>query len=168
MACGRGPGHPLAGLLRRPIQSHRRAAGDRCRPSRPSVSAATGAVEGPQVVSSGAAPASVDLGEAVALTWEARGSRAVMCPSARFVLSTPEDCHVVALTGAMAFTIPAQVGFHFIDFLLWLEGSGCLRARDATGVRGPEVSSCVVLHRRTSGQHVPAAAYPFVCCGPNL
>jgi len=81
----------------------------------------------PQVLSFGVFPTEVDLGDEVVLTWEAIGERAVLCPSARFVLFTNDDCRVVAPSGAITFTIPLEAaGFQFIHFSL------TARAEDAT------------------------------------
>jgi hypothetical protein len=58
----------------------------------------------------------------VTLTWDATGQQVTLCPSARFVLFTPDDCRAVAHSGAMAFTIPPEAaGFQFIRFSLTVE-----------------------------------------------
>lgn len=79
----------------------------------------------PQIFSFKAMPTKVDPGDAVTLTWEASGDRAVICPSARFVLFTDQDCRQVSLAGATTFTVPVEAkGFQFINYLLQVEAQG--------------------------------------------
>ncbi len=81
----------------------------------------------PQILSFEVTPPWIDPGDTVTLTWEAHGDRATICPSARFVLFTSDDCQQVPLSGVMTFTIPLEAtGFHFIDLLLNVETHGSL------------------------------------------
>jgi hypothetical protein len=76
----------------------------------------------PQVLSFEVTPAEVDPGETITLTWEARGDRATVCPNARYVLFSSDDCRQVPLSGTMTFTIPPQAaGFYYIYFVLEVE-----------------------------------------------
>jgi hypothetical protein len=79
----------------------------------------------PQILSFEVTPTWIDPGDTITLTWEARGDRATICPSARFALFTSDDCQPVPLSGTTTFTIPPEAaGFHFIDFLLNVETHG--------------------------------------------
>jgi len=79
----------------------------------------------PQIFSFKVIPTKVDPGDTVTLTWEASGDRAIICPSARFVLFTDQDCRQVSLTGATTFTVTAEAkGFQFINYLLQVEAQG--------------------------------------------
>jgi len=79
----------------------------------------------PQILSFEVTSTQIEPGDAVTLTWQARGDRATICPSARFILFTSDDCQQVPLSGATTFTIPLEAaGFHFIDFLLNVETHG--------------------------------------------
>lgn len=70
-------------------------------------------------------PTQVEPGDTVTLTWEASGDRATICPTARFVLFTHENCLPVPLSGETTFTLPLDVGGNrFIDFLLTTETEG--------------------------------------------
>jgi len=67
-------------------------------------------------------PDQVDAGDSVILSWEASGSRASICPSARFVLFTDQDRLQVALVGTMAFTVPLEAkGLRFVSYRLQVE-----------------------------------------------
>jgi len=67
-------------------------------------------------------PAEANPGDAVTLTWEARGERATICPTARYVLFTEDDCQQVPLSGSMVYTLPKETaGFQYVDFLLTAE-----------------------------------------------
>jgi hypothetical protein len=81
----------------------------------------------PAIASFAVAPTEVDPGDVVALSWEASGARALarICPSARFVLFTPDDCWQVPLSGTATFTIPVETGGNrFVDFLLTVDAEG--------------------------------------------
>lgn len=79
----------------------------------------TGTPIHPRILTFRVTPAQADPGDTVTLTWEASGERATICPSARFVLFTSDDCQNVTLSGATTFTIPLEAaGFQFITFLL--------------------------------------------------
>jgi hypothetical protein len=57
------------------------------------------------------------------LTWAANGTRATLCPSTRYILFTGDTCQDVAPSGAMTFTLPADLGGNgFVDFILTVEG----------------------------------------------
>jgi hypothetical protein len=57
------------------------------------------------------------------LTWQAVGDRVTVCPRARFVLFTEDDCRGVPLEGSTIFAIPPEAaGFQYIDFNLEVEG----------------------------------------------
>ncbi len=76
----------------------------------------------PQIFSLQATPNRADPGDRITLTWEARGDRATICPTARFVLFSSDDCQQVPLSGTMMFTIPAEAaGFKYINFSLNVE-----------------------------------------------
>jgi hypothetical protein len=73
----------------------------------------------PQIVSFDVAPAEVEPGDVVTLSWKARGDRATICPSARYALFTSDDCWQVPPSGSTTFTIPLETGGNrAIDFLL--------------------------------------------------
>jgi hypothetical protein len=75
-----------------------------------------------KILSFRAAPAQADPGEAVTLTWEAEGDRATICPTARYVLFTQDDCRPVSVSGSTVFTIPPEAdGFQTVDFILEVE-----------------------------------------------
>jgi hypothetical protein len=77
----------------------------------------------PRIDSFQVTPAQADPGNTVTLTWKADGKRATLCPSARYVLFTRDECRPVDLSGSMTFTVPANVaGNRTIDFLLTVEG----------------------------------------------
>jgi hypothetical protein len=79
----------------------------------------------PQIGSFAASATEVEPGDAVTLTWEAQGGKATLCPSARFVLFTPEHCQQVPLSGSTAFTIPLETGGNrAVDFLLTVDAEG--------------------------------------------
>jgi hypothetical protein len=59
-----------------------------------------------KILSFRATPAQADPGEAVTLVWEAEGDRATICPTARYVLFTRDDCLTVSVSGSTVFTIP--------------------------------------------------------------
>jgi hypothetical protein len=83
---------------------------------------ATAAASGPTIVSFDVAPKEVGPGDTVTLTWEAIGDRATLCPTARYVLFSSDDCRQVPLSGAVDFSIPLEAaGFQTIDFLLEVE-----------------------------------------------
>lgn len=74
---------------------------------------------GPAIISFQVSPLSADPGDEVSLTWEAGGEQAMICPGARYVLFTPDDCREVPLAGTMAFTVPAAAaGFPGIYWTL--------------------------------------------------
>jgi hypothetical protein len=85
-------------------------------PSAPETEAAA------QIMSFEVAPAQIDPGDAVTLTWEAQGDRATICPSTRFVLFAADDCWDVPLSGTTTFTVPEKAaGAQFIGFNLTVE-----------------------------------------------
>jgi hypothetical protein len=85
-------------------------------PSSPGTEAAA------QILSFEVAPAQIDPGDAVTLTWKALGDRATICPSARFVLFAADDCWDVPLSGMTSFTVPQEAtGAQFIGFTLTVE-----------------------------------------------
>jgi len=89
----------------------------------------------PQITAFQVAPIRADAGDTVTLTWQARGERATLCPSARFVLFTSEDCQSVPLAGERTFSLPLDVaGNRFIDFLLTVEGESASSAEPQTEV----------------------------------
>jgi hypothetical protein len=68
-------------------------------------------------------PAQAEPGDTVTLTWDAGGKQATLCPSARYVLFTSDDCRPVELAGSMTFTLPPDpAGNRTIDFILTVEG----------------------------------------------
>lgn len=76
----------------------------------------------PAVSSFEAIPARANAGDTVTLNWNAAGSSATICPSARYVLFTAADCQSVPLIGTMAFTIPEEAAsFPSVDFLLTVQ-----------------------------------------------
>jgi hypothetical protein len=76
----------------------------------------------PEILSFQVVPREVQPGDTVTLTWEARGDQATLCPSARYVLFTSEDCQQVPVTGSTTFVIPQEAaGFQTISFLLQVE-----------------------------------------------
>ena len=78
-----------------------------------------------QILSFKVTPQRIEAGDTVTLTWEARGDRATLCPTTRYVLFGSEDCQQVALSGTMAFSLPADLaGNPYIDFLLTVEAEG--------------------------------------------
>jgi len=85
----------------------------------------TGLPETPGIKGFTAEPAVVNPGETVTLVWEATGERATICPSARYVLFTADDCLSVPPTGTTTFRVPADVGGnHLIYLILRVETSG--------------------------------------------
>jgi hypothetical protein len=87
--------------------------------------AGTAGVNVPRITVFSVAPAEVEPGDMVDLSWEAIGDRATLCPSARFSLFTQEDCWPVPLSGATTFTIPEQLGGNrFIDLILTVDVEG--------------------------------------------
>jgi hypothetical protein len=77
---------------------------------------------GPEILSFQAIPMEADPGETVTLTWQAKGDRAMICPTARYVLFTRDDCQSVATSGELTFTIPPETdGFQTVEFLLEVE-----------------------------------------------
>jgi hypothetical protein len=80
---------------------------------------------GPRIVSFQVIPNVAAPGDVVILRWEAEGDRAILCPSARYLLFTPKDCQQVPLSGETAFTFPQEAaGFPSIDFVLEVEAEG--------------------------------------------
>ena len=78
-----------------------------------------------QVLSFEVTPPRIDAGDTVTLTWEAHGDLATLCPTSRYALFGTGDCRQVALSGAMAFALPADVaGNQHISFLLTVETEG--------------------------------------------
>jgi hypothetical protein len=76
----------------------------------------------PEIISFRVAPEEVNPRDTVTLTWEARGDQATLCPSARYVLFTDEDCQQVPVSGSTTFLIPQEAaGFQSISFLLKVE-----------------------------------------------
>jgi len=80
---------------------------------------------GPQIASFSVVPAEVEPGDVVALSWEAKGYQATICPSARYSLFTQDDCWPVPLSGTTTFTIPVQAGGNrTIDLRLTVAAEG--------------------------------------------
>jgi TolB protein len=78
-----------------------------------------------QISSFEVSPTWVDPGDTITLTWQASGDRATLCPSARFVLFSSDDCQPVSLSGVTTFTIPMEAaGFQFVNFSLSVQTQG--------------------------------------------
>jgi hypothetical protein len=78
-----------------------------------------------------AEPEVVNPGGTVTLVWEATGERATICPSARYVLFSADNCLSVPTAGTTTFTVPADVGGnHLINFILRVETSGAPEAAE--------------------------------------
>jgi hypothetical protein len=78
-----------------------------------------------RVLAFSVSPAAVDPGDEVVLTWETVGERAILCPSARFVLFTQDDCRLISPGGEITFTIPLEAyGFQFVYFSLTAQAEG--------------------------------------------
>ena len=76
----------------------------------------------PKVLSFAVSPAEAWAGETVTLSWEAKGEKASICPSARYILFTNDDCWPVPVSGSAEFTIPpAAASFPRVDFTLTVE-----------------------------------------------
>jgi hypothetical protein len=85
----------------------------------------TGTVVEPQIVSFCVSPTVAAPGEPILLSWEASGERASICPSARFILFTRDDCWQVPLSGTATFTIPLEAGGNrAVDFRLTVHAEG--------------------------------------------
>jgi hypothetical protein len=92
----------------------------------------TSAPPGPKVLGFSVSPAEAWAGETVTLSWKARGDRATICPSARYILFTSDDCWAVPVSGSAEFTIPlAAASFPRVDFTLTVETTA--PAATATG-----------------------------------
>ncbi len=75
-----------------------------------------------QIMSFEVAPAQIDPGGVVTLTWEALGDRATICPSTRLELFAADDCWDVSLSGTTTFIVPQEAaGAQFIGFSLTIE-----------------------------------------------
>jgi hypothetical protein len=82
----------------------------------------TSAPTGPEIIAFSVSPDEAWPGDAVTLSWEAEGDRAMVCPSARYVLFTSDDCWQVPLSGSSTFAIPpGAASFQYVDFLLTVE-----------------------------------------------
>lgn len=82
----------------------------------------TSAPPRPKISSFSVSPAEAWAGDPVTLSWKARGDRATICPSARYILFTSDDCWQVPLSGSASFTIPpAAASFPRVDFTLTVE-----------------------------------------------
>jgi hypothetical protein len=91
-------------------------------PTATPVPTSTSAPPRPQISTFTVGPGEVWPGDAVTLTWEAKGDRATVCPSARYILFTSDDCWPVPLSGTTEFTIPlAAASFQRVDFTLTVE-----------------------------------------------
>jgi hypothetical protein len=78
-----------------------------------------------RVLAFSVSPAEVDPGDEVVLAWEAVGERAILCPSARFVLFTRDDCRLISPKGKITYTIPLEAaGFQFVHFSLTAQAEG--------------------------------------------
>jgi hypothetical protein len=76
----------------------------------------------PEVITFYVSPVEALPGDQVTLRWEARGDRATLCPTARYVLFTSDDCWQVPLSGTADFTIPPEAAsFQYVDFILTVE-----------------------------------------------
>jgi len=95
----------------------------------------------PQILTFEVTPTEVDPGDTVTLTWEASGDWATLCPSARFVLFSSDDCQQVPLSGETTFTIPLETaGFQFVNFLL------SVQARDVSDPQVWQASVALKCH----------------------
>jgi len=91
-------------------------------PTATPVPTSTSAPPRPKIFSFSVSPAEVWPGDTVTLSWEARGDRATVCPIARYILFTSDDCWQVPQSGTAAFTIPpAAASFQHVDFTLTVE-----------------------------------------------
>lgn len=91
-------------------------------PTATPVPTSTSAPPRPRIFSLSISPDEAWPGDRVTLSWEARGDRATICPSARYILFTSDDCWQVPLSGSSDFTIPlAAASFQRIDFTLTVE-----------------------------------------------
>ncbi len=85
----------------------------------------TAPLEIPSISTFTVKPEVANPGDTVTLVWEASGERVTICPSARYVLFTADDCLSVPPTGTTMFTLPADAGGnHLITFALRVETSG--------------------------------------------
>ena len=85
----------------------------------------TGTVVEPQIVSFWVSPTVAAPGEPILLAWQASGDQASICPSARFILFTEDDCWQVPLSGTATFAIPLEAGGNrAIDFRLTVHAEG--------------------------------------------
>jgi hypothetical protein len=76
----------------------------------------------PEVIAFAVIPAEARSGDTVTLSWEARGDKATLCPTACYVLFTSDDCWQVPLSGSAAFAIPPEAAsFQYVDFILTVE-----------------------------------------------
>ena len=85
-----------------------------------------------EILAFGVTPPEAGPGDTVTLTWEARGERAILCPTARFVLFSEADCRPVALSGTTTFAIPPEAaGFQYIELVLRVESGAAKEAATA-------------------------------------
>ena len=82
----------------------------------------TSAPNGPEVITFSVSPAEARPGDTVTLSWEARGDRATLCPTARYIFFTSDDCWQVPLSGTADYAIPPEAAsFQYVDFVLTAE-----------------------------------------------
>ncbi|HSR29827.1 MAG TPA: hypothetical protein VLY63_04615 [Anaerolineae bacterium] len=92
----------------------------------------TSTVPAPEISAFAVRPAEARPGETVTLTWQASGDRATICPTARYILFTSDNCWQVPVSGATTFTIPPEAaGFQSVDLILKVE-----RLQPAASVTG--------------------------------
>jgi hypothetical protein len=76
----------------------------------------------PEVITFSVSPAEALPGDTITLSWEAKGDRATLCPTARYILFNSDDCWQVPLTGTATFTIPSEAAsFQYVEFILTVE-----------------------------------------------
>lgn len=84
-------------------------------------------VPAPEIVAFQIVPTQAKPGDTVSLAWQARGETATLCPSARYILFTADDCWQVPVSGFTTFLIPVEAeGFQYVDFILKVETSAPL------------------------------------------
>lgn len=78
-----------------------------------------------QILSFDVTPDTADPGQAVTLSWQVKGGQPTLCPTARYVLFTPDDCQPVPVSGSLSFIIPAAAeGFPYVSFVLTVRPAG--------------------------------------------
>ena len=86
---------------------------------------ATGPGIRPEIASFEVMPGEAEPGDVITLIWDAKGDRATLCPTSRYILFGQADCRQVPLLGSATFTLPQDVkGNSYIDWILRVEGEG--------------------------------------------